>query len=211
LHADCIGQPHGRDARAERAIDPITSVSQHDPGRDPGRQRGSDLIERDPRLGLEGHIVRDMSFLAPRRVIGPIFRQIQPVGDRQTSRVIGDRQRHRDLAIILLAEPPAVLPRNAYRMNPLLRKACIIDDPGLDSALRLDRRQNELTHFGQNRFVRPSRLTYQMQQRLMLRRDLTGRHSRRHGLHALALARHQQASAIISERPRSIVTTKNSR
>ena len=31
LHSDRIGQPQGRDARAERAVDPITGVGQQDP------------------------------------------------------------------------------------------------------------------------------------------------------------------------------------
>jgi hypothetical protein len=57
----------------------------------------------------------------------------------------------------------------------------------------------------------PGRLAHQMQQRLMFRRDASGRHDRRHRLNALALAWRQKTRAIISQRPRSIVTTKNFR
>jgi hypothetical protein len=63
LHADDIGQPQGRDARAERAVNPMTGVGQQDPGRDASRKSGLDLIERDPWLGLEDHLVWNMNFL----------------------------------------------------------------------------------------------------------------------------------------------------
>ena len=77
--------------------------------------------------------------------------------------------------------------------------------------LRLDRRQDEFAHLGQNRLVRPSRLTDQMQQRLMLGRNPSRRHDRRHRLDALALAGHQQAGAIILERPRPVLAAQNCR
>jgi hypothetical protein len=53
LHAHRIGQPDGRHAGAERAVDPVASLAQHDPARDAGRKRGLDLIERDLGFGLE--------------------------------------------------------------------------------------------------------------------------------------------------------------
>jgi hypothetical protein len=46
--------------------------------------------------------------------------------------VIGQRQRHRDVAIVLLAEPPAVLPRYANRVLSPFGEACVMDDPQLD-------------------------------------------------------------------------------
>ncbi len=52
--------------------------------------------------------------------------------------MIGDRQRHRDLAIVLLAELAAILPRHADRMPALLGKAGVVDDPGLDRPVPLD-------------------------------------------------------------------------
>ena len=66
LHARHIGQTQGHDAGAERAVNPVTRIGQQNSGRDANCKRGPDLIERYLRLGLEGHIVRDMSFLAPR-------------------------------------------------------------------------------------------------------------------------------------------------
>ena len=81
---------------------------------------------------------------------------------------IGDRQRYHGLAIVLLAELAAVLPRHAHRVPPLLCKAGIINDPSLDRAVALQLRQHHLAHLGQNVLVRPGRLTDKMQQRLML-------------------------------------------
>ena len=105
-----------------------------------------------------------MGLLASRVVRRPIFRQIQPIGDRQARRVIGDRKRHRDLTIVGLAKPPTILPRHARRMYALLGEACVIDNPRLDLPLGFDRRHDEFAHFGQNRLVRPCRLAHQMQQ-----------------------------------------------
>jgi len=125
--------------------------------------------------------------------------------------VIGDRKRHRDLTIVRLAEPPAILPGDAYRMNAFLCEARVVDNPRLDLPLRLNRRQDQFAHLGQNRLVRPSRLADQMQKRLMLRRNPSRRNDRRHRLDALAFAGHQQANAIILERPRPIRPTQNCR
>ncbi len=150
-----------------------------------------------------------MNFLAPRRVLRPIFRQIQPIGDWQARRVIGDRKRHRDLAIVGFAQPPAILSRDAHRVNALLGEACVINNPSLDLALSFDRRQDQFAYFVQNRFVRPSRLTHEMQQRLVFRRDARRRHHGGHRLNALALARHQQTDTIILERSHTVVTAQS--
>ena len=211
LHADHIGQTAGRDAGAERAVGAIPSVGQQDARSDACCQRGPDLSEGDLGFGPEFHVVRDTNLLAPRLVPSPIFRQIQPIGDRQAGGVIGDRKRHRDLTIVGLAEPPAILPRDAHRMNAFLREARVVDNPRLDLPLRLDRRQDEFAHFGENRLVRPSRLTDQMQKRLMLGRNPSRRNDRRHRLHALAFTGHQQANAIILERPRPVPAPHNCR
>ncbi len=211
LHAHHIGQTHGCDASTERAVNAVAGVGQQHPGRDAGFKRSPDLIERDLRLGLENHVVRDTGLLAPRFVRRPILRQIQTIGDRQARRVTGDRQRHRDLTIVGLAEPPAILPRHAHRVHALLGEACVVDDPSLDLALRFDRRQDKFAHLAQQGLVRPSRLPNQMEQRLMFRRDTSGRHNRRHRLDALALARHQQPRAIILERSRPIFAAQNRR
>ncbi len=58
--------------------------------------------------------------------------------------MVGQRQRHRDLTIILLAELAAILPGHPDRVLPLLGKAGVVDDPGLDRPVSLDRRQHRL-------------------------------------------------------------------
>jgi hypothetical protein len=110
---------------------------------------------------------------------------------------MGDRHRHRDLAIVLLAEPAAILPRDADRMGALFRNARVIHDPGFDAALSLDARPNQLKNLAQDRLVRPRRFADQMQKRLMFGRDARRRNNRRHRLDALALAGHQQPDTII--------------
>jgi hypothetical protein len=69
------------------------------------------------------------------------YRERSPAGQR----VIGDRA----------ARPmPAVLPRHSNRVSPLVGKASIVDNPGLDRPLPLDRGQYHLAHLGQR--VRPN-------------------------------------------------------
>jgi len=76
--------------------------------------------------------------------------------NRQACRMIGDRQRNRDLTIVLFAEPPTILSRDADRMRALLRKTGVIDDPGFDPPLSFDARQNQLANLLQKR-TRPTR------------------------------------------------------
>ncbi len=120
---------------------------------------------------------------------------------------IGQRQRHRDLTIVLLAKLPAILPRHPDRMPALLGKARIVDDPSLDRSMPLNRRQNHLPHFRKDLLVRPASLPNKMQQRLMLSGGPFRRRRRRHRLNALALDRRQQADAIIPQRPRPVRVT----
>ena len=112
--------------------------------------------------------------------------------------VIGQRQRHRHLAVVLLAELAAVLPCHADRVPPLLGEARVVDDPRRDRAVPLHLRQNHLAHLGQDPLVRPATLADKMQQRLMLRRYPRRRRHRRHGFHALAFTRHHQTHAIVA-------------
>ena len=138
-----------------------------------------------------------MRFGAALRILRPSLRQIEPVGDRQAHLMVGQRQRHRDLAIVRLAQPPAILARHAYRMRALFRKTCVVDDQRLNAPMRLERRRDEISDLTRHRLVRPSRLPDKMKQRLMRSRSARGRNHRRHRLNALALDRHQQACAVV--------------
>src|SRR5262249_14670251 len=91
----------------------------------------------------------------------------------------------------------AVLVRHPNRMPSLLRKARIVDDPGLDRSITLDRWQHQLAHLAQHLVVRPSSFTNKMQQRLMLRRRSLRCRDCRHRLYALALTRHHQSYAVV--------------
>ena len=163
------------------------------------------------RAWLEGDVLGHAGFAPPRRVIGPLFRQIQPIIHRQAGVVVGNRQRYRHLTIVPLAQLAAILPRHADRVLPLLGKARVVDNPRHDRAVALDLRHNQLAHFGQYFLIRPSRDTDEMQQRLVLRRRPPRRRLRRHRLNALALARQHQPRAIIAQRSAPIGVTNHPR
>jgi hypothetical protein len=118
--------------------------------------------------------------------------------------VIGDRQRHHRLAIVLLAQLAAILPRHADRMAAFLREPSVINDPRLDRAVRLNGRQRDLPHFAQHGLIGPGSLGHEMQQRLMLRRGSRRSGQRGHGLDTLPLARQYQSGAVVVQRRRAI-------
>ena len=115
--------------------------------------------------------------------------------------VVGDRQRDGGLAVRLLAELPAILMRHADRMGPVLGKARVVEDPGLDWPVPLDLRQHHVAHLGQHHLVRPHALRHEMQQRLVLRPHTLRRRRRRDRLDTLAFAWKQQARAVVAHRP----------
>src|SRR5215467_4379311 len=118
--------------------------------------------------------------------------------------MIGDRERHCHLTIGLLAKLPAVLVMHTNRVAALLGERRIIDNPHLDRFAALDRRHHHLAHFGQHRLVQPWRFSNEMQQLLMLYRNLGRRRRRRHRLHALAALRsHKTHTIVISGAARS--------
>src|ERR1700688_4619348 len=87
----------------------------------------------------------------------------------------------------------------------------IVDDPGLDRTVPLDLWHHHLAHLGQHLLVRPLSLADEMQQRLMLGRRAMRRRDRRHLLNALALARHQQAGAIMPQRFLAVLVANHAR
>jgi hypothetical protein len=103
--------------------------------------------------------------------------------------VIGDPQRHRHLTIGLLAELSAILMVHADRMGALLGVRRIID---------------QLAHLGEHPLVRPISFDDQMQELLMLHRNVGWRRHCRHRLNAPAAFSRQQPRAIIPQRPSSI-------
>jgi hypothetical protein len=90
------------------------------------------------------------------------------------------------------------------RMLAFLGKRGIVDDPGFDRPSPRQRRRHQLTYLGQHLLIRPWRIGNEMQESLMLRRNLRWRRHRRHRLHTAPSLRHQKPGAIISQRLRPI-------
>jgi hypothetical protein len=112
-------------------------------------------LKGDFRLGLKCHIRGDTGLLPPLLVIDPFLRQIHAVADRETGVVVGDKERSRVPAVVLLAKLAAILASHANGMLALLgdpvRRAnasldhslirLTIGDPGFDRSVLLNRRQ----------------------------------------------------------------------
>ena len=128
------------------------------------RQGLLEQAERDRHLGLENDIVGNSRLLAAKLVLGPFLRQVEAIAARQAGVMIGERKRHRGLAVGPLAKLPAILPRDPDRMPALLGKARVVEDPRLDRTVPLHRRQDIGAHLGQHGCVRPLRLPHEMQQ-----------------------------------------------
>ena len=112
-----------------------------------GPHRPSAAVERDLRLGLEHDLLRNPRLALACAVARPFLRRIQPVGDRQARMAIGQRQRHRHLAVVLLAELTAILPRHADPMRPCWESSCRRWSTP-KSRRPLDLRQHHLAHLG---------------------------------------------------------------
>src|SRR5882757_1721576 len=167
--ADHITQAKLANPRAQPGVVTVSPVRQHHAPRNTGCICGLHLSEGNCRFGFERYCLGHAGLLPPRLVLGPLLRQVQTIADRQAGVMIGDRQRHRYLAIARLAKLAAILMRHPDRVPSLLGKACVIDDPRLDRSVSLDPRQYLFAYLGEHPFVRPRRLANEMQQRLMLR------------------------------------------
>src|SRR6516165_3665983 len=118
----CIGAARTRTrAKRDRSFALLPSRQQHT-ACNARLQSAADLLQRHLRLSLEPDGAWHVRLGAAGFVVGPIPWQIQLVGDRQAAMMIGDRQRHRHLAIGLLAELSAILMMHPDRMPPLLGK-----------------------------------------------------------------------------------------
>ena len=168
LHPSDVVETQRRDRLAQGGVDAVAGVHQHDAFRNARRLERADLHESNLGLGRKAELLRHASPGAPLRILGPDLRQIEAVGDGQAGAAVSDRDGHRRLTVLLLAELAAILPGDADRMPSLLRKGGVIDNPGLDRSVTLERRRRQLADLGQHPLVRPRRLADEMQQRLML-------------------------------------------
>ena len=92
------------------------------------------------------------------------MRQIQAISDRQAGMIIGGRQAHRHLAVVLFAELTAVLPGHANRVLALFRHTGVIDDQGSDRAAPLDNGQDAGAHRRENCVFGPVGLRHEVMQ-----------------------------------------------
>ena len=123
--------------------------------------------------------------------------------------MVRDRQRNGNLAIVLLAELAAILPRYSNRMLAFLRKACVIDDKSFDRAVLFEDGKRQLPNLAQNSLIGPARFPHEMQKRLMLRRHPRRSRDRGQRLNALALAAGKKARAVIAKRSHPVAMADN--
>ena len=204
VDGQAIDDPQRRQLVADIGCRCRTTRHQGDAGRQAHGQRLADLLQGDLGLGAKIDVVGNAGLAAPRRVPDPVLGQVQTPGHRQAGARARHRQRDRHLAVLGLAQLAAVLPRHAHRMASLLGKRRIVDDPGLDAARRLQRRQNLIADRFQDPVVAPRRLADKVKQGLMRRAGVRRRQPRRHGLHALARHRQKQSRNVAAERLQTV-------
>src|SRR5689334_1011453 len=196
FYAGDILELQSADFVPEPRLNAVAGVDDHDTAWQARRAGPFDLLQRDLWFCLEFYVFGYTRFLSPRLIVGPGLRQVQSIRDGQTRVIVGDRQRNCYLAIVLLAELSAILPRDADRVLALLGKTRVVDDPRRNGAVHLNIRDRLCTnalHYG---LVRPISLADKMQQRLVLCCRSRRRRQCCYGLDALALRRQQQARAI---------------
>ena len=115
-----IGQPQHRDAGAERPVAAVSHAGRTTPLATPSLAAASILGERDLRLGPKPHVLGNVRRFSTLRRRSPSFPADR--ADRRSpgsrpwvkargpnSRDDGDREGHRDLTIVRLAQPAAIL------------------------------------------------------------------------------------------------------
>ena len=122
-----VRQAERRHRLAKRRIRPVARVRQHKAARQALRQGLLDQAERDLRLGLENDGVGNTRLFAPTLVLGPFLWQVEAIADRQAGVMMGERKRHRGLAVGPLAKLTAILPRHPDRMPALLGEARVVE------------------------------------------------------------------------------------
>jgi hypothetical protein len=85
-------------------------------------------------------------------------------------------------------------------MLALLRKACVIDNPGHHGSVFLHRRHYLVSHLLEQLFIAPRGFGYQMMEGLPHPLHVGRIQTRSHRLDAFAFARQQQAFAVILQR-----------
>src|SRR5258705_5386341 len=161
--ADAIRQPLLGNALTKLGIVTKASVEQHVAARKSGIAGPTDVSKRDLILGLKADLFGHAGLIPSRTIVSPDLWQIELIRHRQAGMVVRDRQRHRHLAVRLLAQLSAILAGNPNRMLALFGQAGVVDNPGFDRPVTLDLRQHHLAYLGQHLLVRPPRPPDKMQ------------------------------------------------
>ncbi len=207
LHPHTVLQLHPLQRFTPRRFVAIPRIRQHNAV---GNSRGfsrADLLQRELGLGLKLQLLWHTGFFSPPPILSPRLRQIQPQVHRHTATFAGQRQTHRHLTIVLLAQLPAILACYAHRMDSFFRKSGVVHDP-IKTALRSKLGRDPIAHTLKNRFVRPLRLRHQVMQRLMFRAHMQRIGMRRQRFHALAFKRQHQPSTVIGKTTVAIAVTQ---
>jgi len=185
------GEAASAEALSERCGQTIAGVRQHQAEAHAQRRDAIDLLEGDLRLGARGmeqlwHTGGDHAF----NIIGPALGQEQAQAEGDGHLVPRECHGHQRLAVGALAEHGGVLRRHAHRMGALLGQAGVVDDEdGVRSAHEAIGRAGELCL---DRGLLPQAVADEMVEAVVPRRIKPFGH----GLHALALARTDQARHI---------------
>jgi len=167
-HADHVGQAHRCQSLAKRRLGSIARIGQHAVPGCALAEQVLDLCQGDRRLGGELDVVLGHARLgATRLVIGPLLGQVQPPGHRKAAALFCKRHADRHLAVVLLAQHPAVLAHHTHRVRPLLGKTGVIDNPRHHRAVLLHGRQHLSPHLRQHLFIVPWCVRHKMVERLV--------------------------------------------
>jgi hypothetical protein len=147
---------------AEGSIVAVSGIGHDHATRHAVRDGLADLAEGDLRFGLKPDLSRHTRLLAPGWVLGPVFRQVEAVGNGPAGLLVGHRQAHGDLAVGLFVELTAVLMGDTDRVLAFFRHPGIIDDPGLQGTVLLEGGQRGVTDGGQHGRILPVSVSHQV-------------------------------------------------
>ncbi len=125
---------------AQLGVIAIGAVTQHRCFLNVPARRLLNQLDGQLRLGLELNLMRDLRLAPALRIRTPLLWQIQSPAQRHRPLPTDSVQRHADLAVAGLPQPPGVLALDPRRVLAVLRKPCAIDHP----CLHIDRRRHPL-------------------------------------------------------------------
>jgi hypothetical protein len=104
LDAGYIAQSERGDVGTQIRVCAIAGIHQDHSARQASRACPAQLLKCDRRLGFEGDLLGHTGFAPTRTVRRPLLWQIEAIGYRQARIMIGNRECHGKLTIVLLAK-----------------------------------------------------------------------------------------------------------